>query len=91
MKHPRKIQRYCARCATHTEHAVSIYKKGRERSLSEGRRRHNRRLKGYGSYPSKLFKRNAKINKRTLPIVTCSQCGRKEHKTALRLKKFELV
>ncbi|MHA1369025.1 MAG: 50S ribosomal protein L44e [Promethearchaeota archaeon] len=91
MKYPREISTYCPRCGTHTRHSISIYKKGKERTLAQGRRRYNRKLKGYGSFPRQIFHRNAKVNKKTLPIATCKQCGHKTPRKGLRLKRFELV
>ncbi|MFX0098045.1 MAG: 50S ribosomal protein L44e [Candidatus Hodarchaeota archaeon] len=92
LKHPREVRTFCPKCNTHTAHAISIYKKGKERKvIAQGWRRFNRKKKGYGSTPRPIFKRNAKINKKTLPIATCKECGRKDHRVALRLKKFELV
>ncbi|MHA1792067.1 MAG: 50S ribosomal protein L44e [Promethearchaeota archaeon] len=92
MKFPRTLNRYCPRCGRHTEHSVSIYKRGKERKiLAEGWRRFNRKKKGYGSTPRPIFRKNAKINKKTLPIATCKECGRKDHMKAIRLKKFELM
>ncbi|MHA1681111.1 MAG: 50S ribosomal protein L44e [Promethearchaeota archaeon] len=91
MKHPREINRYCPKCGRHSAHTVSIYKKSKERSLAQGRRRFNRKLKGYRGYPRPVFHKNAKVNKKFLPILTCKECGRKQTKPALRLKKFELV
>nr|MDO8108946.1 50S ribosomal protein L44e [Candidatus Sigynarchaeota archaeon] len=91
MKHPRETSCYCKACGKHTMHAVSIYKKGKERTLAEGRRRYDRKLRGYGSQPKPIFHRNSKVNKRTMPMLTCRECGSKCFAKAQRLKKFELV
>jgi large subunit ribosomal protein L44e len=91
MKHPRIVKWFCPKCNKTTEQSVSLYKKGKERALSEGRRRYNRKKKGYGSQPKPIFHRNAKVNKCSKPIVACKECGRKSYKSAQRLKKFELV
>jgi large subunit ribosomal protein L44e len=91
MKHPRVCKWYCHRCNKTTEHSVALYKKGKERTLSEGRRRYDRKLRGYGSQPKPIFHKNAKVNKRSMPLITCKECGCKSYKAAQRLKKFELV
>lgn len=92
MKVPREQSWYCPKCGKHTTHGTSIYKAGKVRKkMSEGWRRYNRKMRGYGSQPKPIFNKNAKINKRTLPILTCKECGRKSHGEGLRLKKYELV
>jgi large subunit ribosomal protein L44e len=91
MKHPREVSWYCPKCGKHTMHGVSIYKKGKERKLSEGRRRYDRKLRGYGSQPKPIFHNNCKVNKRTTPVLACKECGRKDFGHGQRLKKYELV
>lgn len=85
------VKWFCSKCNKTTDHSVSLYKKGKERTLSEGRRRYNRKLRGYGSQPKPIFRKNAKVNKRSMPLITCKECGKKCYKQAQRLKKFELV
>ncbi|MBY9013362.1 MAG: 50S ribosomal protein L44e, partial [Candidatus Lokiarchaeota archaeon] len=51
MKYPRSINRYCPTCRSHKVHNVSMYKKGKERMLNHGRRRLERKKRGYGSFP----------------------------------------
>ena len=48
MKIPKVVRTYCPKCRIHTEHSVSIYKKGKERSMSWGARKHEEDKKGYG-------------------------------------------
>ncbi len=90
MKFPRTINRYCPNCRSHTQHSVSLYKKGKERMLNHGRRRLERKKKGYGSFPKEIFHKNAKVNKRSLPILECSVCNKKQYSKSYRVKKFEL-
>ncbi|MBN1801527.1 MAG: 50S ribosomal protein L44e [Candidatus Lokiarchaeota archaeon] len=91
MKVPRTINRYCPYCREHKEHSVSVYKKGKERMLNHGRRRVERKKAGYGSFPKEIFHKNAKINKRTQPMLECSACGKKHYTKSYRVKKFEIV
>ncbi len=91
MKYPRTINRYCPYCRTHNQHTVSIYKKGKERMLNHGRRRLERKKRGYGSFPKEIFHKNAKINKRTQPMLECSGCGKKQYAKSYRVKKFEIL
>lgn len=90
LKYPRTINRYCPNCRTHTKHTVSLYKKGKERAMNHGRRRVERKKKGYGSFPKEIFHKNAKINKRSLPMLECSECKKKFYAKSYRVKKFEI-
>ena len=90
MKYPKSTRRYCPNCRSHHIHSVSLYKKGKERTLNQGRRRLERHKKGYGSFPKPIFHKNAKVNKRTVPLLECSKCGKKHYAKSYRVKKFEL-
>ena len=45
MKFPRTINRYCPKCRAHTTHNVSLYKKGKESMLAQGKRRFEKGLR----------------------------------------------
>ena len=90
MKYPRRINRYCPSCRSHQLHNVSLYKAGKRRALCESDRRVERKKKGYGSFPKEIFHKNAKINKRSLPILECIECGKKQYAKSYRVKKVEL-
>jgi len=90
MKYPKETNRYCPYCRKHTKHTVSIYKAGKERMLNQGRRRLERKKKGYGSFPKEIFHKKAKINKKTLLLFECSECGKSHYGKSYRVKRFEL-
>ncbi len=90
MKYPRVINRYCVYCRKHTNHNVSIYKAGKERKLAQGKRRFERKKMGYGGFPRPIFHSNAKVNKKTTPLLECQECGKKQYAKAYRVKKFEI-
>jgi len=90
MKYPRTLRKYCPKCRSHQKFTVTIYKKGKERTLNQGLRRVNRKKKGYGSFPKERFKKNAKINKRITPLLECSVCGKKQYAQSQRTKRLEL-
>jgi len=90
MKYPRSVQRYCKNCRHHTKHSISIYKKGKERMLNQGRRRLERKKRGYGSFPKEIFHKNAKVNKMVTPLLECSECGKKQYAKSYRVKRLEL-
>jgi large subunit ribosomal protein L44e len=92
MKVPKERNMYCPKCNKHTAHKVSIYKKGKERlKMAAGWRRYNRKKRGYGSQPKPIFRKNAKINKKTLPMFKCSVCGRILQGRSIRIKKYEIM
>ncbi len=58
--------------------------------LNHGRRRVERKKRGYGSFPKEIFKKNSKLNKRTTPLLECSECGKKQYAKSYRVKRLEL-
>ena len=90
MKVPKVIRTYCPRCKTHRDFSVSIYKKGRERSMSEGRRRYDRKQSGYGGQKKPVQKRFAKTTKKQMLRLACKKCGYVLQRTGIRLRKMEV-
>ena len=91
MRFPKSVNMYCPRCNTYTQHSVSHYHGGKRRTLAEGQRRYERKLKGYGSTRKPKQKRFAKVNKKVTLVFTCTKCGYKAVKSLGRMKKVELV
>ncbi len=91
MKAPKEISTYCPKCKKHTNHSVSLYKKGRERALSHGARRHERRKKGYGGQHWPELSRTAKTTKKQLLRLTCKDCDTGVSRLGIRLRKLELT
>jgi large subunit ribosomal protein L44e len=91
MKVPAKITSYCPRCNSHTEQTLALYKKGKERGLAIGARRHERELKGYGGQKYPIQRNKAKTTDKKTLILTCSKCGRKVMREGIRLRKLEIV
>ena len=84
---PKTLRTYCPRCRTHTIHTVSIYRKGRDRALAAGARRHEWEKHGYGGQKYPELKRTAKTTKKVVLKLTCKQCGYILHKKGVRLRK----
>jgi large subunit ribosomal protein L44e len=63
MKMEKELHKFCPRCKTHTTQVVSIYKKGKDRKVAEGARRHAEDKKGYGGQKFPELKRTAKTVK----------------------------
>ncbi|MCV0430982.1 50S ribosomal protein L44e [Nitrosopumilus sp.] len=91
MNIPKVIRKYCAKCKTHTEQKVSIYKAGKRRGSARGERRHAERKQGYGGQKFPKLAKPAKVTKKVTPIMTCTVCKKKYNKLGVRIKKFELV
>jgi len=91
VKVPETINTYCPKCNAHTEHKVSIYRKGKERALAIGARRHERELHGYGGQKYPIQRNKAKTTEKKTLVLTCSKCGRKLMREGVRLRKLEIV
>lgn len=91
MKIPSLITTYCPRCRKYTEHEVSIYRKGKERSMSLGARYHEKVKHGYGGQKYPELKRTAKTTKKVTLRLKCKECGYVIMKEGIRLRKAEVV
>ena len=90
MKMPKVVTVYCPRCRKHTEHGVSLYRKGRERALAEGARRYERKQKGYGGQKKPRQRKTAKTTKKQTPMLKCRVCGYIIQKSGIRTRKLEI-
>ena len=88
---PKEIRTYCPRCRAHTIHKVSLYKKGKERALAIGARRHERELHGYGGQKYPIQRKKAKTTDKKTLLLKCTKCGRVVNREGIRLKKLEIV
>ncbi|MBS7618236.1 50S ribosomal protein L44e [Candidatus Bathyarchaeota archaeon] len=91
MKAPKVINTYCPKCNAKTPHTVSIYRKGKESSLSRGARHHEWELHGYGGQKFPEQKRKAKTTTKQLLKLKCRQCGYTLDRLGVRLRKLELA
>ncbi len=91
MKIPKAINTNCPRCKAHTNHIVSLYRKGKERPLCAGARRHERDRHGYGGQKYPELKRTAKTTKKTVMNLKCKKCGYILQRGGIRLRKAEIV
>ncbi len=91
MKMPKTKRMYCPKCQHHTDHKVTLYKKGRERKMAQGNRRYRRKKRGYGSQPKPIQHNQCKVNKKISPMYTCSKCDHMITGTGIRLKSIEIM
>ena len=90
MKIGKELHKYCPKCKSHTSQVVAIYKKGKDRKVAEGARRHAEDKKGYGGQKFPELKRTAKTTKKITLRYTCKNCQRKTVKEGIRLRKLEI-
>lgn len=57
MNVPKSRRTYCKKCKTHKVHKVTQYKKSKERSAAQGRRRYDRKQQGYGGQTKPIFRK----------------------------------
>ena len=91
MNIPKVIRKYCAKCKTHTDQKVSIYKAGKRRGSARGERRHAERKQGYGGQKFPKLAKPAKTTKKVTLIETCTTCKKKMMNKGIRIRKFELI
>ena len=88
MKIPSVIKTYCKHCNKRAEFEVKMNRKGKERSMSRGRRKYEELKKGYGGSPRTPKKPVFKTGKRTVLILKCKLCGKRQQRVyASRTKK----
>ena len=90
MKMQKEQKKFCSKCKTHTVQAVSIYKKGKDRAMAQGARRHAEDKRGYGGQKFPELKRTAKTTKKIRLRYTCKTCQRQRHTTGIRMRKLEI-
>ncbi|MEM0287678.1 MAG: 50S ribosomal protein L44e [Nitrososphaerota archaeon] len=91
MKMPKSVMVYCPKCKKHTEHSVYLYRKGKERAMAEGARRHEEEKRGYGGQKYAELVRTAKTTKKSTIMLKCKVCNFVISKSGIRLRKLELV
>ncbi len=92
MEHPKEVNVYCPFCKAYKKHKVKMASKGsRNRKLSKGNRKHDRKLEGYGGKRrgKKIPRKQAKPQK---IILICEECKKKHEKIvgSRTKKKLEL-
>ena len=90
MKMQKEMRKFCPKCKSHTTQAVSIYKKGKDRKMALGARRHAEDKKGYGGQKFPELKRTAKTTKKITLRYTCKTCQRKSMREGMRIRKLEI-
>eukprot|EP01121_Diplochlamys_sp_Union-15-3_P017179 TRINITY_DN59_c0_g1_i1.p1 TRINITY_DN59_c0_g1~~TRINITY_DN59_c0_g1_i1.p1 ORF type:complete len:107 (-),score=18.80 TRINITY_DN59_c0_g1_i1:44-364(-) len=89
---PKTRRTFCPgeKCRRHEEHKVSQYKSGAARLLAQGKRRYDRKQKGFGGQTKPIFHKKAKTTKKVVLKLECKKCGHTLMKALKRCKRFEL-
>jgi large subunit ribosomal protein L44e len=90
MRIVKEMNTNCPKCRHHTVHSVSLYKKGKERALAAGVRRHEREKHGYGGQKWPELKRTVKTTKKQVIKLKCKDCGYIISRLNKRLSKLEI-
>lgn len=90
MKFPKEIRTHCPTCRKHTIHKVHRESKGSPRSDSWGQRQYRRVVSGYGGQPRPKPKAFAKVSKKAVLVLECTECGNKQVRAGPRTKKLEV-
>ncbi|CAK9298473.1 unnamed protein product [Gordionus sp. m RMFG-2023] len=87
---PKARRTYCKKCKCHSVQKITQYKKGKECVHSQGRRRYDRKQKGYGGQSKPIFRKKAKTTKKIVLRMECTKCKHKHQLTIKRCKHFEI-
>merc|ERR1712234_43737 len=84
---PKTRRTFCAaaKCRKHTLHKVTQYKKGKDSLQAQGKRRYDRKQKGYGGQTKPIFRKKAKTTKKiVLRLVHGLQAQRSSDDQAMQ-------
>jgi len=88
---PKTRKTYCTgKCNRHTVHKVSQYKVGKPSVFAQGKRRYDRKQKGFGGQTKPVFHKKAKTTKKIVLRMECTECNKKHQQAIKRCKHFEL-
>ncbi|XP_065837732.1 uncharacterized protein [Oscarella lobularis] len=88
---PKTRKTFCRmKCKRHTLHKVSQYKAGKATLYVQGKRRYDRKQKGYGGQTKPIFHKKAKTTKKIVLRMECQVCKMKKQVPIKRCKHFEL-
>jgi ribosomal protein L44E len=88
---PKNKKSFCKfNCKKHTPHKVSQYKKGKESTKAQGRRRYDSKQTGFGGQKKPIFRKKAKTTKKVVLRLECSVCKKKSLYPIARCKSFVL-
>lgn len=87
---PPEKKTFCPRENKHTLHKVTLYKKGKDSLVVQGKRRYDRKQKGYGGQTKPIFHKKAKTTKKQVMKLTCKDCKCISYQVLKRCHKLEI-
>merc|ERR1711990_1191698 len=89
---PKTRKSFCRskQCKRHTLWKASIYKAGKASNFAQGKRRYDRKQKGYGGQTKPVFHKKAKTTKKVVLRMECKVCKTRSQQSIKRCKHFEL-
>jgi large subunit ribosomal protein L44e len=85
---PKSARTHCPKCNKHMAHSVSQYKKGKDSLVAQGKRRYDRKQKGFGGQTKPIFHKKAKTTKKIVVLLQCQECSHKLQRCIGRCKTF---
>eukprot|EP00703_Trepomonas_sp_PC1_P005706 JAP90900.1 Ribosomal protein L44 [Trepomonas sp. PC1] len=90
VNYPEERKHFCLRQQKHTSHKCSIYKKGKDSLLRQGKRRYDRKQRGWGGQTKPIFHKKAKVTKKNTIKMICKECKCISFKVLKRAHKLEM-
>lgn len=88
---PKQKKAHCNKCKKHTTHGITWAKKAGKASLvAQGKRRYDRKQKGFGGQTKPVFKKNVKTTKKIVLKFKCGDCTRVHQVCLKRAAHFEV-
>merc|ERR1711879_798688 len=87
---PKARKTFCPACKVHQNFKVTQYKKGKDSLLAQGKRRYDRKQRGFGGQTKPVFRKKAKTTKKIVLKLQCMKCKKYQQKPIKRCKHFEL-
>lgn len=87
---PKTRRTYCRKCNKHAVFKVSQYKRGKESIFAQGKRRYDRKQRGYGGQSKPILRKKAKTTKKIVLKLQCNDCKSFRQFPLKRTKHFEL-
>ena len=83
---------YCraAACKKHQLHKVTQYKTGKASIFAQGKRRYDRKQKGFGGQTKPIFHKKTKTTKKITVKLQCTVCKKTQQNVLKRCKTFQL-
>mmetsp|Transcript_22702 Transcript_22702/g.25233 ORF Transcript_22702/g.25233 Transcript_22702/m.25233 type:complete len:102 (+) Transcript_22702:24-329(+) len=85
---PKTLKTYCKKCAKHCTFKVAAYKKGKDSPTVQGKRRYDRKQKGFGGQTKPIFRKKAKQTKKVTLKLECIRTKARRHMNLKRCKTF---